>query len=71
MRVPYNERRVRRTLATTRRFVLGPRPLRAGAIVATAAGTAALQSAGFDEWWALPLGLLAALIASRRLRRAG
>jgi hypothetical protein len=45
------------------RMLLGRQPLLSAVVIATAVSTAALQSAGFDGWWALPVLVIMLLAA--------
>ena len=49
------------------RGVLGPQALLALFVVGVALATAALQDAGFDEWWVLPAALVALLVVGSGL----
>jgi hypothetical protein len=51
------------------RVLLGRQPLLSAAVVAAAAGTAALQSAGFVGWWGLPLLVIVLLTVGAGRRR--
>ena len=55
---------MRRKLQAGGRSVLGTQPLLALFIVGVALATAALEDAGFDEWWALPAALVALLLGT-------
>jgi hypothetical protein len=60
---------MRRALRSAGRALSGGQPVRSACVIAAAVGTAALQSSGFGEWWALPLFLVALLIIGARRRR--
>ena len=63
---------MRRVLHSAGRTLTGGQPALSACVVATAVGAAALQAAGFDGWWALPLlvlALLTLLTAGARWRR--
>jgi hypothetical protein len=50
-------------------MVLGRQPLLSGVVIVAAVATAALQSTGFDGWWALPLLVIALLFVGVHRRR--
>jgi hypothetical protein len=60
---------MRRGLRSTSRIVLGRQPLLSVIVIAAATGTAALQSAGFADWWILALLVIALLSLGARRRR--
>lgn len=64
---------VKRALLVIWRFVIGDDWASAAGVVVVAAGamTAALQSAGFDGWWLIPVAVVLLLIWSATRHRHG
>ena len=63
-RDPGHNETMRDRLRAGGRSVLGPQALLGLVVVGAALATAALQDAGFDEWWALPAALVVLLLGS-------
>jgi uncharacterized membrane protein len=61
-------RRLGAALRSVSEFVAGDDWRTAVGVVATLALTAALEQAGVDAWWAVPVGVVALLVLS--IRRA-
>lgn len=61
---------MRNMLQSIRRTVLGTQPVLTAAVIAAAVATAALQSTGFDAWWALPVALVVCASAAAVMRRS-
>jgi hypothetical protein len=57
---------MKRALQSAARVLLGRQRLLSAVVIAAAVGTAALQSAGFAGWWALPLLVIALLAVGAR-----